>query len=37
MEKEDAIKAADLSDMFGAVKRKRSGQAFKDMVREGWK
>lgn len=27
---------ADLTDIFGALKRKMSGQDFKDMVREGW-
>ncbi len=28
--------AADLTDIFGSLKRKMSGQEFKDMVREGW-
>ncbi|MBI4014600.1 MAG: NUDIX domain-containing protein [Candidatus Aenigmarchaeota archaeon] len=29
--------AADLTNMFGVVKSKMSGQKFKDMVRKGWK
>ncbi|MDD5133691.1 MAG: AbrB/MazE/SpoVT family DNA-binding domain-containing protein [Candidatus Nanoarchaeia archaeon] len=32
----DIFKEADLSKMFGTLKRKLSGQEFKDMVREGW-
>ena len=32
----EIVKKADLSDIFGSLKRKRSGQSFKDMVREGW-
>ena len=30
------MKKADLSDIFGSLKRKMSGQEFKDMCREGW-
>ena len=30
------IKEADLSDVFGSLKRKKSGQDFKDEVRQGW-
>ncbi len=33
----EVIKKADLSDIFGTLKRKLSGQEFKDFVREGWK
>jgi hypothetical protein len=29
------VKAADMSE-FGSLKRKISGQEFKDMVRKGW-
>lgn len=34
----EAVKKADLSDMFGSLKGKikMSGQEFKDMAREGW-
>ena len=32
----EVVKEADLSDVFGSLKRKMSGQEFKDMVREGW-
>lgn len=32
----DVVKEADLSDLFGSLKRKLTGQEFKDMVREGW-
>lgn len=34
----DVLEKVDLSDVFGFLKdkRKMSGQAFKDMVREGW-
>lgn len=35
----EVVKEADLSDVFGSLKTKgkrMSGQAFKDMVREGW-
>ena len=31
------IGPADISETFGSLKRKVSGQKFKDMVREGWK
>ncbi len=34
--KVDVFKEADLSDLFGTLKRKVSGQKFKDMAREGW-
>ena len=30
------IKKTDLSDIFGSLKIKESGQEFKDMVRRGW-
>lgn len=33
----EVVKEADLTGLFGSLKRKMSGQAFKDMVREGWK
>ncbi len=33
----EVVKEADLSNLFGSLKRKMSGQEFKDMVREGWK
>lgn len=33
----DIMKKADLTPVYGSIKRKMSGQAFKDMVREGWK
>jgi len=32
----EVVKEADLRDVFGMLKRKMSGQEFKDMVREGW-
>lgn len=32
----EAFKVADISKAFGSLKRKMSGQEFKDMVREGW-
>jgi antitoxin component of MazEF toxin-antitoxin module len=32
----EVIKKVDLSDIFGSLKRKISGQEFKDMAREGW-
>lgn len=31
----DIVKPADLSDIFGSLKIKMSGQKFKDLVREG--
>lgn len=31
------IKEADLTPIFGTLKRKMSGQEFKDLVKEGWK
>tara|TARA_Y100000034_G_scaffold89696_1_gene107975 strand:+ start:1305 stop:1415 length:111 start_codon:yes stop_codon:yes gene_type:complete len=30
-------KGANLVDVFGVLKRKMSGQKFKDMLRKGWK
>ena len=30
------IEKADLSDVFGSLKRKMSGQRFKDLARAGW-
>ncbi|MBS3054595.1 MAG: AbrB/MazE/SpoVT family DNA-binding domain-containing protein [Candidatus Aenigmarchaeota archaeon] len=32
----EVVKEADLRDVFGMLKRRRSGQEFKDMIREGW-
>ncbi|MEK6964339.1 MAG: AbrB/MazE/SpoVT family DNA-binding domain-containing protein [Nanoarchaeota archaeon] len=32
----ELIKPADLSDVFGTLKTKMSGQKFKDLVRKGW-
>ena len=32
----EIIKVTDISDTFGRLKRKVSGQKFKDMVRAGW-
>ncbi len=32
----EVVKEADLSDIFGSLPRKMSGQKFKDMVRKGW-
>lgn len=34
--KVELVKEANLKSVFGALKRKMSGQEFKDMVREGW-
>ncbi len=31
------VKEANLKGVFGSLKRKVSGQGFKDMVRKGWK
>jgi len=33
----EVVKEADLTPLFGTLKRKMSGQEFKDMVRRGWK
>lgn len=33
----EVVKEANLERIFGSLKRKMSGQQFKDMVREGWK
>ncbi len=33
----EIMKKADLSNIFGSLKRKVSAQKFKDMAREGWK
>lgn len=33
----EVVKPADLSHIFGSLKRKISGQQFKDLAREGWK
>ncbi len=30
------IKKADLTDLFGSLKTKQTGQEFKNMVRKGW-
>ena len=32
----ELIKPADLSDVFGTLKTKMSGQKFKNLVRKGW-
>lgn len=33
----EVVKEADLSNIFGSLKKKRiSGQEFKDIVRKGW-
>lgn len=32
----EVSKKADLSRLFGSLKRNMSGQEFKDMVRSGW-
>ncbi len=32
----EVIKEADFRNIFGTLKRKMSGQKFKDMAREGW-
>ena len=32
----EIIKVSDISDTFGKLKRKVSGQRFKDMARDGW-
>jgi len=31
------VKKADLTNIFGAIEKKMSGQEFKNMVRKGWK
>ena len=33
----EVVKEANLKRIFGSLKRKMSGQEFKDMVKEGWK
>ncbi len=33
----EVVKEANLEGIFGSLKRKMSGQEFKDMVKEGWK
>ncbi len=33
----EVIKKADFSEIFGTLKRKVSGQKFKDIARKGWK
>ena len=32
----EIIKVTDISDTFGKLKRKVSGQKFKDLARKGW-
>lgn len=32
----EIIKVTDISDTFGKLKRKASGQKFKDSARKGW-
>ena len=32
----EVVKEADLSKIFGSIKRSLSGQQFKDSVRKGW-
>jgi len=34
--KVELVKEANLKPVFGTLKRKMSGQEFKDMVRKGW-
>jgi len=34
--KSETMQAVDISDTFGKLKRKVSGQKFKDMARKGW-
>ncbi len=31
------VKKADLTNIFGSLEMKMSGQEFKDMVKKGWK
>lgn len=33
----DVVRKADLTNIFGSLERQMSGQAFKNMVRKGWK
>ena len=30
------VKESDIDDLFGSLKRRTSGQRFKDLVKEGW-
>ena len=32
----EVVKVSDISDTFGKLKRKISGQEFKDLARAGW-
>ena len=32
----EIVKEANLKKLFGSLKRKMSGQEFKDMIRKGW-
>ena len=32
----EVVKEADLEEIFGSLKRKATGQEFKDLVRRGW-
>ncbi len=32
----EVVKEANLKDVFGSLKRKMSGQEFKDLVKQGW-
>lgn len=32
----EVVKEANIQRLFGSLKRKMSGQEFKDMVRKGW-
>ena len=32
----EIVKEANLTKLFGSLKRKMSGQEFKDMIRKGW-
>ena len=32
----EVVKEADLKNIFGSLKRKISGQEFKDLARKGW-
>lgn len=33
----EVVKEANLEHLFGSLKRKMTGQEFKDVVRKGWK
>jgi len=33
----EVVKRADFGDIFGSLRRKASGQRFKDLARAGWR